>query len=319
MNSSLISVIVPVYKVEEYLDECIKSIVNQTYKNLEIILVDDGSPDNCPTLCDNWASKDSRIKVIHKENAGAAAARNAGINVANGDYIGFVDSDDYIEKNMYEVLLEALQNTDVKISCCAAYRVYENGKIENQAKINVRKSFDINDALDNIFYGNLGTALWRRLFEKSVFEEIRLPEGETNEDYPVIVPTTVAGRGMVYVGVPLYYYRVRQGSVTSAGYMSASDPEIVYKNIGVIKTQIEKYNLPCKKSFSYFAASCSYSMAILMEKAYTALNDTEKECYKKYRKLMRENVFEFLCSKYNSAKDKILYILILTKLLRVMS
>ena len=98
MSSELISIIVPVYKVEKYIDRCVESIINQTYKNIEIILVDDGSPDNCPKICDEWAKKDKRIRVIHKENRGVSSARNVGIDVAKGKYIGFVDSDDYIEK-----------------------------------------------------------------------------------------------------------------------------------------------------------------------------------------------------------------------------
>ena len=101
----LISVIVPVYKVEKYLNKCVQSIVNQTYKNLEIILVDDGSPDNCPEMCDEWAKKDSRIKVIHQENAGLAEARNSGISVATGEFFMFIDSDDYAEPDMIELLL----------------------------------------------------------------------------------------------------------------------------------------------------------------------------------------------------------------------
>ena len=115
-NNPKISVIVPVYKVEKYLDKCVESIVNQTYKNLEIILVDDGSPDNCPAMCDEWAEKDERIRVIHKENGGLADARNAGMDIATGDYIGFVDSDDWIEPNMYEVLLKNALKYDADIS-----------------------------------------------------------------------------------------------------------------------------------------------------------------------------------------------------------
>ena len=102
----LISVIVPVYKVEPYLDKCVRSIVDQTYQNLEIILVDDGSPDRCGEICDAWAAKDSRIRVIHKENGGLSDARNAGMAVATGKYMGFVDSDDYIAPDMYRLLLE---------------------------------------------------------------------------------------------------------------------------------------------------------------------------------------------------------------------
>ena len=107
----LISIIVPIYNVEKYIHKCIESIINQTYKNLEIILVDDGSPDNCGNICEEYAKNDSRIKVIHKENNGLSSARNAGLEICKGDYIGFVDSDDYIELNMYEVLINALKNT----------------------------------------------------------------------------------------------------------------------------------------------------------------------------------------------------------------
>ena len=106
----LISVIVPVYKVEQYLDECVQSIRNQTYTNLEIILVDDGSPDRCPEMCDEYARQDSRIKVIHKPNGGLSSARNAGLDIATGEYVGFVDSDDIVKPNMYETLLSAFED-----------------------------------------------------------------------------------------------------------------------------------------------------------------------------------------------------------------
>ena len=111
----LISIIVPVYKVEKYLDKCVESIVEQTYKNLEIILVDDGSPDNCSAMCDEWAQKDSRIKVIHKENGGLSSARNAGLDACTGEYIYFLDSDDYIADNCIETLF--YKSIIVKIQC----------------------------------------------------------------------------------------------------------------------------------------------------------------------------------------------------------
>lgn len=111
MNEPLVSVIVPVYKVGKYLDKCVESIVEQTYKNLEIILVDDGSPDNCPAMCDKWAERDSRIKVIHKQNGGVSSARNVGIDAAQGEFIGFVDSDDWLEPDMYDCLVKTHWNT----------------------------------------------------------------------------------------------------------------------------------------------------------------------------------------------------------------
>ena len=120
MNKPLVSVIVPVYKVEDYLDKCVKSIVAQTYENLEIILVDDGSPDNCPSMCDSWAQKDSRIKVIHKENGGVSSARNSALDAAAGDYICFVDSDDFIEPNAVGYMLE---NIGDAMLYCARFRM----------------------------------------------------------------------------------------------------------------------------------------------------------------------------------------------------
>ena len=117
-NEPLISVIVPVYKVEQYLDRCVQSIVDQTYKNLEIILVDDGSPDNCPAMCDAWAEKDDRVQVIHKENGGVSSARNVGLDAVTGSYIAFVDADDWIESDMLEFLLHNIIEFKADISGC---------------------------------------------------------------------------------------------------------------------------------------------------------------------------------------------------------
>ena len=131
-EKTLISIIVPVYRTEKYLDRCVESIVNQTYKNLEIILVDDGSPDDCPKMCDEWAKKDKRIKVIHKENGGVSSARNIGIKSAKGKYIGFVDSDDYIEKEMYESLIDVLnKNKNLDYIYCD---IYDAEKINNHSR-----------------------------------------------------------------------------------------------------------------------------------------------------------------------------------------
>ena len=115
---NLISVIIPIYNVEKYVDRCIESVVNQTYKKLEIILVDDGSPDSCPQICDKWAEKDERIIVIHKQNGGVSTARNAGLDIAKGDYIGFADGDDYLEPEFYETMLNALVSNDADIVSC---------------------------------------------------------------------------------------------------------------------------------------------------------------------------------------------------------
>ena len=119
----LISVIVPVYKVEQYLDKCVRSIVDQTYRNLEIILVDDGSPDACPAMCDSWVERDCRIQVIHKENGGLSSARNAGLDICRGEYVTFVDSDDWIELEYYRCVMDKMRSHNAQIGCVGRYDV----------------------------------------------------------------------------------------------------------------------------------------------------------------------------------------------------
>ena len=146
-DDTLISIIVPVYKVEQYLEKCVNSISAQTYSNLEIILVDDGSPDKCGDICDSLAKKDNRIKVIHKPNGGLSSARNAGIDIASGQYIGFVDSDDSIEPYMYEKLLELIKHDSTKLAVCAVNYVYEDGKKVNKTPLGRNCTFDFYHAI----------------------------------------------------------------------------------------------------------------------------------------------------------------------------
>ncbi len=131
--SVLVTVVIPIYNVEQYLDRCINSVVNQTYKNLEIILVDDGSPDNCPAMCDAWVQKDSRIKVVHKENGGLGYARNSGMEVATGKYIFFFDSDDSIELTLVEKCVNAAQEHNSELVIFGRNNVYDDGRVEPRA------------------------------------------------------------------------------------------------------------------------------------------------------------------------------------------
>ncbi len=173
----LISIIIPVYNVEKYLDKCVESVVNQTYKNLEILLVDDGSPDNCPQMCDAWAEKDGRVKVMHVENNGVAEARNKALEAAEGDYIGFVDSDDWIEPNMYEYLLKIIEDYDCDISVCS-YQI-NDGSLGDDKIVKLPAVKAINQiALGDYKYG----VLWNKLFKKAVVEGVKMPELRYSED-----------------------------------------------------------------------------------------------------------------------------------------
>lgn len=177
MNSQpKISVIVPVYKTEGLLDRCVESIVGQTYKNLEIILVDDGSPDNCPAMCDEWAEKDSRIRVIHKENGGVSSARNAALDIATGDYIGFVDSDDWIEPEMYSSLIQKISESGKNIALCSYYAVEIYGERYECRCVVDKEVLDKDDYFRFIVLGGDGGYIWNRLYDADILKEVRFDE-----------------------------------------------------------------------------------------------------------------------------------------------
>ena len=177
---ALISVIIPVYKVEEYLENCIQSVIKQTVSDLEIILVDDGSPDQCPEICDLWADKDSRIKVIHKENGGLSDARNAGLDIAQGEYLSFVDSDDWIAPDMYEIMLEALKREQADICACGIMGCYPSRNVPMPvcpAAGDSKRFFSMlySDALYPV-------AACNKLYKRECWSKLRFPKGRICED-----------------------------------------------------------------------------------------------------------------------------------------
>lgn len=183
-NNELVSVIVPVYKVEPYLDRCVASILAQTYPNLEVILVDDGSPDNCPALCDAWAQRDARIRVIHKKNGGISDARNVGLDAASGAYISFVDSDDYIAENFIETLYDLLHEYHTDISAVHWKLVYADAP-EVPAPLSSRNVtlFQGADAIRELFTEDTYACYaWNKLCKRKLFDTIRFPVGRVMED-----------------------------------------------------------------------------------------------------------------------------------------
>lgn len=315
MSLPLISVIVPVYGVEQFLDTCVRSIVEQTYRNLEIILVDDGSPDRCPEMCDAWKARDSRIRVVHKQNGGLSSARNAGLDVAQGDYIGFVDSDDYIHERMYELLWDALRSAGKGMACCLSSRVSGDGKQPTVTDTPKKTILGVQETLNAIFYGEAGTSVWRKLYAKPVFDGIRFPEGENNEDYPLIVPTALAAGGMVFVAQSLYCYRVREGSITNVGYLTEGKSDLVNRHLQHMNEQLQAAALPVEKSYGFFAAKNAYYIAITMEKNRDRLSPKVQESLARYRKTMGRYLLHYVGSKHSPLKEKLLFLLVLTGLL----
>lgn len=216
----LISVVVPIYNVEKYLKKCIDSIVHQTYKNLEIILCDDGSTDSCPQICDKYADMDLRIKVIHKTNGGLSDARNVGIESATGKYILFIDSDDFINENMIFYLYDALIKNQADMACCQRQEVDECGKkLKSNKKYN---TFIVNENEECMreFLNNpqMDTVAWGKLYMRSMFKNIRYPVGKYHED----VFTTyklIAQCKKIFVGEEkYYYYRIRTDSIMTSTF-----------------------------------------------------------------------------------------------------
>lgn len=216
-GSDTISVIIPVYKVEKYLDRCIRSVVDQSYRNLEIILVDDGSPDQCGKICDEWAEKDKRIKVIHKENGGLSDARNAGLDIATGEYIGFVDSDDYIHPEMYRKMHERAKESNADLIMCNFFRVDELNKMcafnENVCEDGF---IDKRIALKNICKYSSYVAVWNKLYKRHLFQDIRFPKGKLEEDR-FVMPCIYDNCSIIVSVSEKYYYYVQTSDSISRG------------------------------------------------------------------------------------------------------
>lgn len=214
-EKALISIIIPVYKVEKYLEKCIQSVINQTYENLQIILVDDGSPDNCGKICDEYAKKDHRIEVIHKSNGGLSDARNKGLEIAKGEYIGFVDSDDYIEADMYEVLYNLLKQYNADVSICNFYTVSQE-KIAIKNADNGIKEYNRIEILKEILLdNNIQSYAWNKLYKKELFDEIKYPVGKKYEDIGTTFYLLEKCNKVVVTGKPEYYYINRQDSIVN--------------------------------------------------------------------------------------------------------
>ena len=214
----LISIIIPVYKAEAYLDNCMKSVLNQSYRNLEVILVDDGSPDHSGALCDRYAEEDSRVRVIHKKNGGAADARNCGLDVASGEYVAFVDSDDWIERDMYELLLEQICKYDAKLCVCGRYDVINGERVAGLGPERNILLDEKNAYRTLLIERELDSSPCDKLYHKSIFSELRFPVGVINEDAAIIHQIISNAGGVCLLNRRLYYYNHHAGSVTTSGF-----------------------------------------------------------------------------------------------------
>lgn len=216
--NELITIVVPVYNVERYLDKCVESIVSQTYKNLEIILVDDGSTDGSGKKCDEWAEKDSRIKVIHKENGGLSDARNKGIDIATGKWIGFIDSDDYIDVTMFEKLYKACIENDCKVSSCGFLREFDDKSRNERWTTKDDMLLDRDGMMEYLYKAAVGWGAWNKLYDISLFDDVRYPYGKTREDEYTTYKIFCKIDKLYYISECLYFYYQRDDSITGVSF-----------------------------------------------------------------------------------------------------
>ena len=258
MEKELISIIVPIYNVEKYLNKCVESILKQTYDNLEIILVDDGSLDNCGNICDEYAKKDSRIIVLHKTNGGLSDARNKGINIAKGKYIGFVDSDDYIDNDMFEILYNLCKNNNADISMIS-YKEIENEIIINENSNYTNKVFKYNniEAIKELLKDEkIKNYAWNKLYKKELFDGIEYPIKMAYEDVGTTYKLFEKAKKIIWYDIPKYNYIRRGTSIVSKN---------TYKNLkDFIDLSYQRYN--------YFENSI-YSNKIKIENSYSFIRN----------------------------------------------
>lgn len=212
----MISIIVPVYKVEEYLDRCIQSIVQQTYSDLEIILVDDGSPDRCPEMCDEWARKDTRIKVIHQENGGISSARNAALNIATGAYVAFVDSDDVVVATMCKKAMQVFEKNDVDIVVFDCDRITERGESIGGTEKLTTGILSQEEALKNLICGNINDYMWNKVYRRNLFDNCSFNKCRTcYEDMDITYKLFLQTRNIYCLAEQLYLYYQRTNSMSA--------------------------------------------------------------------------------------------------------
>ncbi len=299
----LISVIIPVYQVEAYLKQCIDSVISQSYKNLEIILVDDGSPDTCPQICDTYAEMDARIKVIHKQNGGLSDARNTGLEIASGDWIAFVDSDDYMEPTMLQSLYDAAIEQGADISVCNA--LFFNGSETWTPDWFSVKCGQLN-GMEILKSGRIPTALvvaWNKLYRRKIFATLRYPVGRIHEDEAIAHEVLGLCGKIVCIDKKLYYYRQNPEGITKKAFSA--------KRLDVILAMADRVMYYQKNGLNeWIGPVLNDFWWHLMDKYYRVeLNRENKEKHIACLRAVRAILPAVICNKEIVMIEKVRYVL----------
>ena len=280
IDNRMVSVIIPAYNVEQYVERCVYSVTKQTYRNLEIILVDDGSTDCTGIICDKLAKEDNRISVIHKTNGGLSDARNAGIDVSRGEYISFVDSDDYIASDMLEHMMNAMCETDISMVVVGFWK--QSGDAREYCGPTTERVVSSEEALKDIYIGHeIYPASWNKLYRRALFNNNRFAVGMINEDSEIITKLLMECNRVALVSKPLYIYMIREGSITQSSFSSKD-----YNGIKAYRTAVNV----CKKRKKSLLPYARYYETSRIYNTYRELVASDERMIK-YRFLLRVNLF----------------------------
>ena len=310
-QQELISVIIPVYNVEKYLERCLNSALNQTYKNLEIILIDDGSTDASGKLCDEYAKKDKRVKVIHKENGGQSSARNVGLDIAKGKYIGFLDSDDWITSDMYEYLYQLMKKEDVDISMCSFTRNPKKLQLKNDEEFICRYS---GNKIADFFYRLNGEpsfySVWNRLYKREILRKTYFLENKITEDVYFTYQVYERSESIAISNLKKYlYFKNQEG--TTRSHLSLKDLSLfeIWDMIFEIENRKQSEYVKWAELNRKRATFTLYTKAVL----YGCDNEIKKDILKQWKKEIKGNYRELMQGRFLDLKRKaflfVLYIL----------
>lgn len=320
-NTALLSVVVPVYNVEEYLARCVDSILNQTYRNLEVILVDDGATDSSGSICDDFAAKDSRVRVIHKKNGGLSSARNAGIDMASGEYITFVDSDDWIEADAYEHMLDVMKRYQVKLVCGGNYDVDgETGKRTLALCPQKEEVISSEEFVGRMFlWQGFDSSACDKIYHKSLLETFRYPEGRVCEDVAVTYKIVLATDRAALSDRPFYNYYHREGSITISTAAEITDKTFHFSQHTAVIYSYIRENYPAIEAQARFLRVRSLShILLLLEQAEEDVRIRFAEEYHHARRELRKHLGFILGSRYFGKKEKVTDILMGMNLYRTL-
>lgn len=304
-QDALISVIVPIYNVEQYLPKCVDSILCQTYRNLEVILVDDGSPDRAGEICDAYAEQDSRVRVIHKRNGGLSSARNAGIDIARGDYLSFVDSDDWIEPDTYEAMLAAMERWQVSLVCAGRYDVDGTSGSRSVGLCPEKDELVTGTELvRRIFrWDHLDSAAWDKLYSRELFREIRYPVGRIVEDVPTTYRVALKAGKAALLSKPIYNYLHRENSITTAVKVSEKTFHCV-QNAAMVHADIRENYPELEPDARYLWLNSAIFVLIVLEMADQEDRERFAEQYQQLKSDLQSNLRFVLASPLFSRQQK---------------